>query len=137
MVARKGVLAGDGGVSARGKHPRDPPPTLPLPRAPTGFTPAAPLARRHTMFFTLYRGSLERDSKNTNKLGIRAMVQPLLVTAIPTLGYAAYLRAPPPTMFTTSLIGCALLHTYDRIIHPKAEYSEHMAGGAKNLRRVW
>ena len=85
----------------------------------------------------MYRGSLERDPKNTNKLGLKALAQPLLVTALPTLGYAAYTRAPPPTVLATSLIGCALLHAYDRVLHPKGEYTEHMAGGAKNLRRVW
>ena len=82
----------------------------------------------------MYRGSLERDPKNTNKLGLKALAQPLLVTALPTLGYAAYTRAPPPTVLATSLIGCALLHAYDRVWHPKGLHTDNMPTVKMNRR---
>jgi hypothetical protein len=84
----------------------------------------------------MYRGSIE-NKPGATKLGFAAMVQPLLVTAVPTIGYMAYTRSiKPPTAALFGLYSCVLLHAYDRFLHPKGINTEVMPMARLN-RRVW
>ena len=67
-------------------------------------------------------------------MGIPAMIQPLVVTAIPTAAYAAYTRALPPQFLRVSLYGCVLLHIFDRVWHPKGMMTENMPTTHMNRR---
>lgn len=87
------------------------------------------------MFFSVYRGSVE-NQKGAFKTGALALVQPLVVTAIPTLAYAAYTRAMPSQALRFGLYSCVLLHLYDRVLHPKGLNTELMPMARLN-RRVW
>ena len=116
---------------------RPPPPPPPLrPRAaltltatlsapPPPLLPAPSPHNSHTIFFSVYRGSIE-NQKGAAKTGLLALAQPLLVTAIPTVAYAAYYRGMPPQAMRFGLLSCVLLHLYDRVIHPKGLMTEVM-----------
>lgn len=94
---------------------------------------APPLS--HTAFFAAYRGSIE-NKVGASKTGLAALAQPLAVTALPTLAYAAYTRAVPHQALRMGLYSCVLLHLYDRCIHPKGLMTENMPMARLN-RRVW
>ena len=84
----------------------------------------------HTAFFAAYRGN------GGDTAGLGGMVQPLLVTSLPTIAYSAYTRAAPPAFLGLSLVSCVLLHTYDRVWHPKGLHTEN-APLARLNRRVF
>jgi len=79
-----------------------------------------PAVAAHTAFFAAYRGN------GGETAGWGGMVQPLLVTSLPTVGYAAYTRAMPPAFLSYSLVSCVLLHGYDRVWHPKGLHTDVM-----------
>ena len=64
------------------------------------------------------------------------MLQPLALVALPSAGYAIAYRTTPPPALRFGVISCALLHVYDRCIHPKGLMTEHMPMARLN-RRVW
>ena len=101
----------------------------------SSYPPHPPRPYSHTVFFAAYRGSVE-NKKGAAKTGISALIQPLAVTAIPALAYAAYTRATPPPAVRFGLYSCVLLHLYDRCIHPKGLMTENMPMARLN-RRVW
>ena len=70
------------------------------------------------------------------KAGLASLVQPLIVTSIPTIAYAAYTRSMPPEVLRFSIISVALLHVYDRMIHPHGVQTENMPMARLN-RRIW
>jgi hypothetical protein len=76
------------------------------------------------------------NQKGAYKTGLAALVQPLAVTALPTLAMAAYYRGMPPQAMRFGLASCVLLHLYDRVIHPKGLMTEVMPMARLN-RRVW
>ncbi len=88
----------------------------------------APAICAHTAFFAVYRGN------GGETAGWGGMVQPLLVTSLPTVGYAAYTRALPPPFLSYSLVSCVLLHAYDRVWHPKGLHTENMPTVKMNRR---
>ena len=88
----------------------------------------APAICAHTAFFAAYRGT------GGETIGWGGMVQPLLVTALPTAGYAAYTRAAPPAFLSLSLASCVLLHAYDRVWHPRGLNTENMPLARMNRR---
>jgi hypothetical protein len=90
--------------------------------------PPSLLARRHTAFFAAYRGN------SADTIGIGGLIKPLLVTSLPTLGYAAYTRAMPPQFLTFSIASCVGLHIYDRHMNAKGLHTEHMPIGHMNRR---
>lgn len=84
----------------------------------------------HNILFTAVRGNGQET------IGLTGLIKPLLITAVPTLGYAAYTRAMPPPVLRLSLYSCVLLHAYDRIWHPKGLTVENMPMAHLN-RRVY
>ncbi len=113
--------------------PPPPPPPLPLNALLWHARNRPP--RSHTIFFSVYRGSVE-NQKGASKTGLLALVQPLVVTAIPTVAYAAYTRSMPAQALRFGLYSCILLHLYDRVIHPKGIMTEVMPM-ARLHRRVY
>ncbi len=95
-------------------------PGLPL------FPPLHP--RSHTAFFSAYRGN------SSDTIGLGGLVKPLVVTSLPTIGYAAYTRSMPPQFLTFSLASCVGLHIYDRHMNAKGLHTEHMPIGHMNRR---
>ena len=115
-----------GASSRRASRPRPPDPPSHPPPSPS---------RSHCVVFSVYRGSIE-NQKGAAKTGLAALAQPLALVALPSVAYAAYYRAMPPAALRFGVISAALLHVYDRCIHPKGLMTEHMPLARMN-RRVW
>ena len=104
--------------------------------APPPLRPHAPTPPpSHCVVFSVYRGTIENKA-GAAKTGVVAGVQPLALVALPTVAYAAYYRAMPPAALRFGVVSAALLHAYDRCIHPKGLMTEHMPLARLN-RRVW
>ena len=64
------------------------------------------------------------------------LVQPLAIVSLPTIGYAAYLRAAPPSALPLGIASCALLHAFDRILKPRGLMQDNMPTTRLNRRAM-
>ena len=99
-----------GSRASRSHQLEPPPPPHPTPPLSLCSTTAA---------FTVIRGT--GDTR-----GLVGLVQPLAIVSLPTIGYAAYLRAAPPAALPLGVVSCALLHAFDRILKPRGLMQDNM-----------